>query len=147
MLDEEVRQQIKDEEHLRLLSLAYMVSAGVTAFFSLFGLMYVFMGTIFTSFISHFPQGKQAAEAPPAFIGWIFTGIGLVIFVFGITLALLKWRASRCLKERHSITYCQVIAGLTCLAIPYGLLLGVLTFAVLARPSIVALFRTKTTGA
>lgn len=147
MADNEIRQQIKDEEHLKLLSLGYMVSAGMTAFFSLFGLMYVFMGTIFTSFLSYFPQAKNNPEPPPDFIGWIFTGFGLAIFVFGVTIALLKWRASRCLKERHSITFCQVIAGLTCLSVPYGTLLGVLTFVVLARPSIVALFHQKTNGA
>lgn len=37
MLDTQARQQILDEEHLRLLSIFYYVSAGTTAFFSLFG--------------------------------------------------------------------------------------------------------------
>jgi hypothetical protein len=38
------RQSIIDEEHLKLLSLGYMISAATSAFFSLFGLMYVAMG-------------------------------------------------------------------------------------------------------
>ena len=36
---------------------------------------------------------------------------------------------------------CQITAGLSCLEIPYGTVLGALTFVVLARPSVAALFR------
>ena len=141
-MDDEQQQQVKDEEHLRLLSLGYMISAGVTAFFSLFGLLYVFMGMLFTSLLRHVPNPKPG-EAPPEFLGWFFAIIGGVIFVFGITIAILKFQTARCLKQRRSLTFCQIIAGITCLGIPYGTALGVLTFIALGRPSLRRLFNAQ----
>jgi len=41
MSDETLRQSIVDEEHLKLLSLGYIVSGGLAALFSLFGLLYL----------------------------------------------------------------------------------------------------------
>ena len=41
----DVWQGILDEEHVRLLSIGYLVSAGTSAFVSLFGLLYAFMGS------------------------------------------------------------------------------------------------------
>ena len=52
MSEELVRQAIIDEEHLKLLSLGYMISAATSAFFSLFGLMYMIMG-IFMHEVGH----------------------------------------------------------------------------------------------
>lgn len=75
MSDELSRPSIIDEEHLKLLSLGYMISPGTTAFFSLFGLVYAVMGIV----ISKFPSqqqgvGTSGTQAAPALIGWIFAG-------------------------------------------------------------------------
>ena len=45
-------QKIMDEEHLRLLSLFYYISAGVAAFFAFFPAIYIVMGLVFI-FIGH----------------------------------------------------------------------------------------------
>ena len=37
-------QRIIDAEHLRMLRIAYLISAGISAFMALFGLLYVFVG-------------------------------------------------------------------------------------------------------
>jgi len=55
-MPEETRQSIIDEEHLKMLSLGYVVSAAVSAFFSLFGLLYVFLGIMMRTVLSHLPQ-------------------------------------------------------------------------------------------
>jgi hypothetical protein len=138
-MDDELRQQVKDEEQLRLLSLGYMISAGVTAVFSFFGLIYVFMGLMFSFVFRHVPNAKPE-EAPPEFFGWLMVIMGGAFLVFGITIAILKWQAARCLKQRRSLTFCRVIAGITCLGMPYGTALGVLTFIALGRPSLRRLF-------
>lgn len=140
MAEEALRQQIRDEEHLKLLSLGYMVSAGVTAFYSLFGFFFMFMGAMFL-FVPFSQSAQQGDELPPALFGLIFGGIGLIYVLVGLTLAALKWRTALCLKQRRALTFCQVIAGVSCLSLPYGTLLGVLTFTVVARPSVRQLFQ------
>lgn len=142
MSDELIRQSIIDEEHLRLLSLGYMVSAATTAFFSIFGLMYAVMGIVMSKFT--FPQqgaGTPATKAPPAFLGWIITGIGIGIFLVMIILAAAKLRTAFCIKHRKSRTFCMIVAGISCLAIPYGTALGVVSFLVLGRDSVARMFK------
>jgi hypothetical protein len=93
------------------------------------------------------PNPGHPNEAPPAFIGWIFGGLGAAFFIVAMTVALLKVRASRCIKRRKSRTFCMVMAGISCIEFPYGTLLGVLAFMVLGRASIEALFAPMPTSA
>jgi hypothetical protein len=147
MSEETLRQTIIDEEHLKLLSLGYMVSAGVAAFFSMFGLMYVVIGVVMSISFSHTPEtASRTAEAPPAFLGLIFAGIGLALFLFMVAVAALKFRAGLCIKKHQSRTFCMVIAALSCLEFPYGTVLGVLTFIVLGRDSVTRMFTSKTSA-
>jgi len=138
----ETRQSIIDEEHLKLLSLGYVVAAGVSAFFSLFGLLYVFMGILMSRVLSHLPQTSvnPAHAPPPAFVGWIFTFIGLAFFLTAIALAAARFRAAWCIKHRKWRVFCMVIAGIGCLEFPYGTALGIFSFIVLGRDSVVQLF-------
>ncbi|WP_454827871.1 hypothetical protein [Pseudoxanthomonas wuyuanensis] len=140
MADSELRQSIVDEEQLRLLSLGYMISAGVTAFFSLFGLMYMFFGVAMgAAFMSAGEAGTQM-EGPPAMMGWFFALFGGIFFLLGAGLAVAKYLTGRYLKQRRSPVFCQVVAAISCLSIPYGTLLGVSTFIVLGRRSVAGLF-------
>jgi hypothetical protein len=145
MSEEIIRQSVIDEEHLKLLSLGYMISAATAAFFSLFGLMYMVMGIIISAIISQKPGvARPTGQQPPAFIGWIFAAIGLGVFLIMILLAALKLRASSCIKNRKSRTFCMVMAGISCLEVPYGTVLGALSFIVLGRDSVVRLFNSTT---
>lgn len=139
MPEEVDRQSLIDEEHLKLLSLGYMISAGVAAFFSFLGLFYVLMGIIMSIALSHIPANK-AGQPPPAFLGWVFAGIGLVIFLLAMGMATARFWAARCIKRRMSRTFCMVIAALGCLEFPYGTALSVLSFIVLGRESVAKLF-------
>lgn len=145
MSEELIRQSIIDEEHLKLLSLGYMISAATSAFFSMFGLMYVMIGMAVGAAISHSHEfAAHTGQEPPAFIGWMFAGIGLVVFLLMIVLAAVKFRAGSCLKKRKSRTFCMVVAGISCLEFPYGTVLGVFTFIVLGRESVARLFNSRT---
>ena len=139
---EETRQSIIDEEHLKMLSVGYVVSAGVCAFFSLFGLLYVVIGIMMSATLSHLPAtaAKQVQEPPPAFIGWIFASIGLALFLFSMGMAAAKFRAAWCIKHRKGRVFCMVVAGVSCLEFPYGTALGVLSFIILGRDSVIQLF-------
>jgi hypothetical protein len=136
------RQSLIDDEHLRLLSLGYMISAAMTAIGTLFSLLYVFAGFVVVGVLSRHPDlAGNAGQAPPAFIGWIISEIGLGIFTFTLTLAVAKYWTGICIKRRRSRTFCMVMAGISCIGIPYGTILGVFTFIVYGRPSVMRQFQ------
>ncbi|MEM9589201.1 MAG: hypothetical protein AAGA03_18105 [Planctomycetota bacterium] len=77
---------------------------------------------------------------PPAFIGWLFVLIPLVFIATGLALAICIAVAGRRLSGRTGYLYCLVIAGLECVFMPVGTILGVLTILVLMRPSVKRVF-------
>jgi len=127
----------RDDEHLRLLRIGYYIQAGMVAFFSLFALLYVFLGAVFFSGV--IPANQRGAFEPRQF-GLIFAGIGVALFAIGVAFALLSWLTAQYLRDRRHWTFCIVIACLTCLQFPWGTALGVLTILVLSRPEVKALF-------
>lgn len=145
MSDEINRASIIDEEHLKLLSLGYKISAGAAGMFALFGLFYVGMGAMMGAMLSRMPATERAQQPPPALVGWIFAGIGVAFFLIFGTIALLKLRTAYCLKRRTSRTFCMVVAAIGCLEFPYGTVLGVLTFIVLGRDTVSRLFEANGT--
>jgi hypothetical protein len=141
MAEEFDRQRAVDDEHLKLLSIGYMISAAMTAVLSLFSLIYVVFGVGIVVALSKHSFGEGGASGPPpAVIGWVITGVGLGIFVFALVVAALKFRVAMCIKQRKSRTFCMVIAAICCLGVPYGTLLGVFTFIVFGRPSVMRQF-------
>ncbi|HXN50153.1 MAG TPA: hypothetical protein VN893_26120 [Bryobacteraceae bacterium] len=127
----------KDTEHLRLLTLFYYVNAGINALFSCFALMYVVMGAVLLASPTVFGAG---GDGPPAIVGFIFTALGAVLLLLGLGFSACLALTGRFLAQRRHRLFCQVIAGINCLFLPYGTVLGVFTFMVLTRPSAQALF-------
>jgi hypothetical protein len=141
MSEQDYRQRIVDEEHLKLLAIGYWVAGGMAAFFSLFGLFYIFMGAMFAVSFAKIPAASvQPNQQPPTFMPWIFVGIGLAIFLATATFAGMRFWTAVCLKRQTSRTFCLVVAALSCLEFPYGTTLGVFTFNVLGRPSVIQRF-------
>jgi hypothetical protein len=132
-------QRILDVEHLRLLRIGYFVSAGVTGFYALFGLVYMGMGAAVGSLIGDLPV-KPGEGAPPEFIGWIFAAVGGAFTLCGGVFGGAKLYVARCLRERKAHGLCIAVAVFTCLEMPYGTVLGAFTFTVLTRPSVKELF-------
>ena len=58
-MEEDERRAVIDGEHLRILSICYLVSAAITAFFSLFGLVYAFIGVFLMSAGDRLAQSNQ----------------------------------------------------------------------------------------
>lgn len=137
-LDEATKQAIIDDEHLKLLRLGYFVSALMTFFFSLMGLMYAGMGALM------FSLPVKAEEGPPDAFVWAFVGLGVTITVFMIAFGVAKLYVAKGLRERKYRTLCFVVATLCLFGVPYGTLLGVLTWMVLSRPSVAEAFGVAT---
>jgi hypothetical protein len=127
----------RDEEHLRLLPIGYYVMAGLTAFITLFSLLYIGLGVLF---VSGLIPAKSDAVDDPRFAGFLFVVIGIAMFLFGASAAVMSYLAGRYLKLRTHRRFCLVVAGLSCVQIPWGTALGVLTFIVLNRASVRAMF-------
>jgi succinate dehydrogenase/fumarate reductase cytochrome b subunit len=81
-----------------------------------------------------------AASGDSTTMASIFLLIYLAAILFSAVCAVLQFMAARRLRERRSLRFCQVVAGLSCLSVPIGTLLGAFTFVVLARPSLRARF-------
>jgi hypothetical protein len=116
--------------------MGYFVAAGITAFAGLFGFFYAFLGFFVFSQLPH----EAGQPEIPGFIGKFLGAFGVVFAVVFLTLAALQFKTGQSLKTRQSRIFCMVIAGITCLSIPVGTFLGVCTFIVLSRPSVVRTF-------
>jgi hypothetical protein len=126
----ETAQDIVDSEHLRLLRIGYFISAGQTAIFVPFGLLYAGMGLMF----SQLPTG--GAPPPPAMVSWAFGIFGAFFAGFAAAAATLKLLTAICLKRRRSRVLCLITAAISCFEVPYGTTLGIWTFMVLGRASV-----------
>ena len=134
----------QDQEHLRLLSIFHYVMAGLACLLPLFSLIYIGLGAAMLS--GKMPSSSSSAHSD-VISGWIFVGVGSVFFVMGLVGAILNIFAGRALAKRERRTLCLVVAGLNCLHMPLGTLLGVFTLIVLGRPSVQALFDPAGRGA
>ena len=134
------RQAIVDDEHLRLLAFGYLFSGVMTALFSLLGLVYAVMGLLMSNFVAVAARNGSQASMPPQSLGVFFGIVGLVFFVVAVSLAIAKFMAAARIRRRRSRTFCLVVAGISCLGIPYGTLLGVCAFMVLGRDSVAGQF-------
>ena len=136
----EARQQILDDEHLRLLRIGYFISAGQMAVFIPFGLVYAVMGLMF----SHLPSG--GSPPPPAFVELFFGIFGAAFAGFATLATAARLVTAMRLKQRRSRTFCLVVACFSFLEVPYGSALAIMTFVVLGRPSVQRLFELGTHG-
>jgi hypothetical protein len=89
------------------------------------------------------PPTRRHRGGPPfpkTFFGVIFVVFPALFILCGWTLAVLLAVAGRCLARRKGYTFCLVVAGISCLFMPFGTILGVFTIVVLTRPSVKRLF-------
>lgn len=128
-------QRIIDDEHLRLLRIAWFVAAAWNAFWIVFPMVYIVMGLVLA-----FAVPRHAGQADARFVGSIVAIIGSAIMLIMIALTILKLLTARAIGQRRSRVLCLVTAGISCFAIPYGTALGVATILVLMRPSVVESF-------
>ncbi|MBI3864084.1 MAG: hypothetical protein HY290_19550 [Planctomycetia bacterium] len=126
-----------DEQHLNLLAIFHYVVAGITALGGCFPIIHLGVGIAILSG-SFRPEPNDPAAT--TFIGWMFTGIAGAIIIVMWSLAIVVLIGGRCLHQRRRPTFCLVVAGLECVLVPFGTVLGVFTIIVLLRPSVRQLF-------
>jgi hypothetical protein len=158
----EVEEQIIVRERLRLLALGYFVKGTVGAVVISFLLLHFFMllGFSFMPPSAWNPPVKPAIigqspsvlpsppprvnQGPPVMMFRIGAAVIGVIILLGWTFGALTIYAGRCVQKRRYRAFIYVMAGLNCLLIPWGTLLGIATFIVMQSPAGQEAFRNPT---
>lgn len=123
----------RDEQHLKLLAVFHYIVGGMMALFSCLPVVHLVLGIVMIVAPETMDSG---GEPPPAFIGWFFALIGAFIILIGWMLAGCVIAAGRCLAKRRHYMFCLVMAGIQCMFMPVGTVLGVFTIVVLMRDSV-----------
>jgi len=130
----------QDLEHLNLLSIFHYVVGGLTALFACFPLIHFFVGLGIASGAFDDTPGEAR-----------LLGVGLMVFsglfiASGWALAAAMIMVGRFLNRRTRHTFCLVVAGIECIFMPFGTVLGVFTIVVLMRDSVKTLFGMEPAG-
>ena len=134
------QQEIVDSEHLRLLRIGYFISAATNLIWVFFPLIYVAVGALM---LSGAFNGAKPSDVPPKALGLVMMSIGIAISLIMASFAVLKLLTAQAIgKRRHKGLICAA-AAISCLGIPWGTALGVLTFIVLSRPSVASQFHSS----
>lgn len=124
----------RDLEHLKLLSIFHYIMGGLVALGSCILLIHFTLGVLLAT-------GAIEANDPNAkAVGILLILVALTFIALGWTYAILLILAGRKLGRHTSRTFCFVVAGISCICIPWGTILGVFTMVVLVRDSVAALF-------
>ena len=132
----------EDIKNLDLLSMFHYIVGGITALFACMPFIHVFMGLAMIS--GKFFEDSNGS-APPPFMGWMFVIMGTVFILLGWSLAVCIIVAGRKLKRRKNRVFCMVVAGLECMFMPFGTVLGVFTLIALSKDSIKEIFTQAST--
>ena len=127
-----------DADHLRILSIFHYVVAGVAALFACFPILHLVMGIMLLS--GAFPEAKPGDEQVTRMMGAFFVALSVVGITLGLTYSILLVLSGTYLRKRIHYTFCLVMAGIACIFMPFGTVLGVFTIVVLVRPSVKGLF-------
>lgn len=157
-------------EHLRLLSIFHYVVGGLGYLISLIPIIHLALGMfflfapedIFDPRISPATPSAVEPDAAPApapvyspnpneifpmrLFGVFFTVIPVLIILAGFTISTLIIEAGRRLARHRSHTFCLVVAGIECMIMPFGTVLGVFTILVLLKPETQKLFGLPVAG-
>ena len=131
--------QTADEKNLGLLATFHYVVGAFIALFSSVFLMHVVMGIVMLTSPESM-GGSGGGQPPPPFLGAIFLIMGSLAVLAGWSVGACIIFAGRCLNRRVRHTFCLVAAGLACLWMPFGTVLGVFAFITLSKPHIRGLF-------
>lgn len=122
--------------HLNLLATFHYVLGGLMGLFACFPLIHVGVGVAIVT--DAFPTGN--GQALPHAAGWGIIAFASMFILMGWVIAVMMLVAGRKLQRRRSHMFCMVVAGIECLFMPLGTILGVFTLVVLTKDAAKARF-------
>jgi hypothetical protein len=123
-----------DREHLRLLSIFHYVAGGLAFLVGCLPFIHLGLG------IAMLTGALDGRNPPPRFVGILFVVIAAAAIVLLWALAGGMVVLGRSLTSCRHYRFCQVMAGIECLWIPFGTVLGAFTLIVLFRPAVATAF-------
>lgn len=123
----------EESNQLNMLSMFHYVVGGVLALLSCMPFIHVFMGLMIVSGTFF---GESASGSPPTAFGWMFVIMGSIFILFGWSSAILILIAGKKLKARRNRMFCMVVAGVECVFMPFGTILGIFTLLLLNKESV-----------
>lgn len=135
------QQQRKDIEHLRQLAIFHFVGAGL----ALLGICFVGLHFMLFRAILLDPAFTANAKGgpPPKEFFEIFMIFYIVAATWFALSGLGNILSAIYLRQRRNRTFSMVVAAFNCIYMPLGTILGVFTFVVLTRDSVVDLYAVK----
>lgn len=129
----------KDIEHLRILAICHYIGGGL----ALLGLVFVGAHFMFMRMFFENPAMWQNAKGgpPPEVFFTLFKVFYALAIVASLTFAALNFISASSIQKRKRMTFTMIVAGINCIHIPLGTVLGVFTFIVLSRESVKELYR------
>lgn len=127
----------QDHDHLRMLAMGHYVVGALTSLCGFFPIIHLVVGIGLVT--GGFGEGR--GQPPPPAMGafFIVAALGMMGMFWGLAALLIV--AGRNLRACRRRTFCFVTAVVACVFLqPFGLVLGILTIIVLARPSVRAAF-------
>jgi hypothetical protein len=132
----------KDIEHLRQLTIFHFTAAGLACAGLLFlAGHYAIMSAVFNDPAIVAKMNKEPGFPVNFFhmFIWVYMVSGSFVIVSGIANVI----SAIFLRRRRYRTFSLIVAGLNCLHMPLGTVLGVFTFVVLGRESVIQLYEAK----
>ena len=126
----------QDENHLKLLEIFHYVAAGITVLVGCIPFVHLAIGIG----LQLVPVADHPSAEIPRIVGWVLIVFATIIILVFWALALVILVSGRNLCHRKRYTFCLIVAGISCLLIPYGTVLGVFTIMTLMRPSVKQIF-------
>lgn len=132
----EERQEIIDQEHLRLLSLFHYISGALTIAFSCFFIIHLLFMLSMSFMVPAGKNGEGPGAFPFAVMAVAFGGFIVVGIAYGIAEIL----SGRAIAKRQKRTMSMIVAGPGVIMMPFGTILSVMTWIVLSRASVKSIY-------
>ena len=130
----------RDDDNLNVLAIFHFVVAGFAVLVSLFPTVHLLVGIgLLSGFFT-----EPTDPFPYALIGWVFVIGASCWIVLGLVFSASMIGAGRCLRARRRYQFCLVMAGVACIFMPFGTILGVLTILMLTKETVRAQFEPPT---
>lgn len=129
----------KNEDYLRLLSVFHYVVGGMVILFACFPIIHLSIGLLMI-FKPAFMEIKPNEAPFTMMMGIIFTLFALVFILGGWALGGCMIATGKYLSRKTRYTFCMVVAGIECIFMPFGTVLGVLTLILILKEDVKALF-------
>ncbi len=126
----------QDNEHIKLLSVFHYVMGGL----AILGILFLCLHyCLFRTVIGHAGLGGEARGFLGVFV-WLYLLMGLVF----LAAAIGNFLSASYMRQRKNRAFSLVVAGVNCLQVPLGTVLGVFTIIVLMRGSVIQSYDNQT---